>query len=202
MKTLKPGLLSLLLLCAMPQFALASEGAFHGPTLKEHGYYLINFLVFAWLLYLIGKGRLAEFWAQRRKAIKEDIDKAAAEFESAATAEEHIRKLTEELSAEVERRREAAEQEARLLAERAAQHTAAEKTRLEELSRKAMEGVREDLVRQECRELALGSVMEAERRLLAGEVRIDQPAAMGAFFDLLSKLEPESLGRPGNTERS
>ncbi|WP_442874859.1 F0F1 ATP synthase subunit B [Desulfovibrio sp. Fe33] len=63
---------------AVSSVAFASEGGGHAlftaENLKDYGLRIVNFIIFAWLLYKFGGAKVKDFFVGRRDGIKKDLD--------------------------------------------------------------------------------------------------------------------------------
>ena len=112
------------LACLVPLEALASEG--HGFVLKEHGYYILDFLLLLIVLILVLRGPLKNFFQKRRNQLEEEIDEARRlQAEALEKLEEYQKRLAgvEEEVARIadQAKRDAEALKARLIAEGKAQ---------------------------------------------------------------------------------
>ena len=63
---------------AVSSVAFANEGGGHAlftaENVKDYGLRILNFLIFAWLLYKFGGAKVKDFFVGRRDGIKQDLD--------------------------------------------------------------------------------------------------------------------------------
>jgi F0F1-type ATP synthase membrane subunit b/b' len=186
MGRLTPILASLGLL-TLPSLALASAEA-HGASLKEQGYYLINFLVFAGLLWLLLKDRLAGAWATRRAGIKTELEQAALTLDQAHQREEEAQRLQRQLPEELASWQARETRELAAIEEVSARRLAKEQQRLEAAHRASQEFERRQQTRRLRARLALQTLDETERLLKAGLVPVDRVGQNQAFLNDLAQL--------------
>jgi F-type H+-transporting ATPase subunit b len=95
---------SILLLALLPALATAAEG--HAAPIGQIVYPLINFAIFAFLLYRFAIPGLRAYLLARRERLQRAIDEAAAEQTSAERALSDYRTRLERVAQETERIRE------------------------------------------------------------------------------------------------
>ena len=115
------------LLVLTPQVAVAAGGVQHGPPTQGQwvlmAFYLVNFLIFLWLIRKFTKAPLRDFLASRRKELveamaeatkaKAEADRVKKEYEAKAAGLEEARaELIEEIRGIAESEREHAIQSA------------------------------------------------------------------------------------------
>mgnify|MGYP002725682418 CR=1 FL=1 len=92
--------LVLLAVLSIPLPGFASGDTGHGPSLKQQVFYLINFLAFAWLIYVLAWDSLKKGFLGRREKIKASIDEGQTALNTAKAGEENAKQSLEMLAEE------------------------------------------------------------------------------------------------------
>jgi len=171
-------LLTALLVLLAPALALASGGGGgeggHGASLKEHGYYLINFLVFLGLLYVLAGDKIKAAVRDRSRSVGKEILEAGAILEQAREREEEAKSALDEIPARTTELQETFSAEGARLAETIQARTESEKNKIRSASLATAEAERISMRRTLSRELALRTLDEAEKRIVERKATTNQ----------------------------
>lgn len=96
---------SLMLAVAHPEFAFASGGAGHNPSIHDIVPFWVNFVIYIALMTVLLRKPIKNGWASRRNRIAEEVASATADMEAAERELAAVEALTKNLSQEQERAR-------------------------------------------------------------------------------------------------
>ncbi|MBM4373209.1 MAG: ATP synthase F0 subunit B [Deltaproteobacteria bacterium] len=194
MRTLPPAVPSVVLasLVLLPALAFAGgEGGGHGATLKEHGYSLVNFLVFVGLLYLLAGERIRAAVRDRSRAVGADLRDAGAAMDQATAREAAARDALEGLPGRSREIEEAFIAEGERLARTVAERIDAETAKLRRAAEATLIAERAATQRTLARELARRTLDQTEALLEAGRNSLPQDRL---FQDFVVSLEQDAPG--------
>jgi len=174
-----PILLAALLLLAGGEAAFGGDG--HGASLKEHGYYLVNFLVFLGLVYVLAGDRIKAAVRARSKTVGEEIREAGAVLDDAHLREEEAKVALDAMPAREEEIGKKYAAEGDRLAEAILVRTGQEKLKLREAAEATAEAERTAVRRALSRELAEMTLDEAERLIKACRITMDEGRLFEGF---------------------
>ena len=151
---------------ALPALALAgAEG--HGASLKVHGYYLINFVVFLGLLYVLAGDKIKAAVRDRSRTVRSEISAAGDALTAARRRENEAKAAFEDMPARTEEIQKTFTAEGAHLAETIRARTANERSKIEATARVTAEAERTAMQRALTRKLAELTLDEAERLIAA-----------------------------------
>jgi len=146
--------------------ALASEGGHEtGFSLKEHGFYIFNFLVFVGLLVYFGRKPVAALLASRAVAFKSRLDAAREHGEKAERELAEVREKARNAATEKAALARRLEDEGRVLKESILSRAREEQVRIKAVAATTLESEKARLERGMQTELALAALDLAEKRL-------------------------------------
>jgi len=96
---------SLTLAVAVSDFAFASGGAGHQPSIHDIVPFWVNFVIYIALMTVLLRKPIKNGWASRRNRIAEEVASATADMEAAGRELAAVEALTKNLSQEQERAR-------------------------------------------------------------------------------------------------
>ena len=165
---------------ALPALALASaEG--HGASLKVHGYYLINFVVFLGLLYVLAGDKIKAALRDRSRAVGSEITAAGDAFTAARGRENEAKAAFEDMPERTEKIQKTFTAEGARLTETIRTRTAGERSKIEATARVTAEAERTAMQRALTRELAKLTLDEAERLIAAKQGTMNHDRLFGDF---------------------
>ncbi len=188
-----------LLVLLPPALALAGGGGggegghagAHGASLKEHGYYLINFLVFIGLLYVLAGDSIKTAIRERSRSVGKEILEAGAALDVARGREEEAKTALDGMPARTEEIQETFAAEGARLAETIKTRTETEAVKIRNASKATADAEQTTMRRTLSRELA-------EKTLNAAEKLIeDRKATMSRdqlFDGFIAGLDAEAKG--------
>jgi F0F1-type ATP synthase membrane subunit b/b' len=164
----------------------------HGFSLKEHGFYLLNFILFVWLLVRFGRAPLSRALNDRADRIEKRMKEAAGEFETASGRLETARRkqagLAEERAAMLRRM----EEEGQRLSESVARRVDTEKARITSSTKLAFENEKARLEKALQAEIAAAALDKAENDLEGQWRRLEHARLVREFVaGIESRPTPE-----------
>jgi F-type H+-transporting ATPase subunit b len=183
-----------LIALSVPAIALASsEGGAggHGASLKAQGFYLINFIVFLWLLKVAIWDKLQEAMASRSDAIKESIEVGQLAAQEAMIREDEAKARLETMPQEVGKLEQSFKTQGQNLANTIADRTKVEEEKIRASAKAASEGETQANARIMTKELAKLTLDKAEDIIRRNKGRLDQEALFAGFVNNL-KTEAEA----------
>jgi len=165
----------------------------HGASLKEHGYYLVNFLVFLGLVYALTGDSIRAAVRDRSRTTGREIREAGAVLDEARRREEEAKTSLNALPAREQEIEETFAAEGARLAETIETRTEREKTKLRDAAQATVEAERTSMRRALSRELAEMTLNEAERLMETRRGAMDQDRLFDGFIaGLAARGEGES----------
>ncbi|MFH1531410.1 MAG: hypothetical protein ABIK09_11845 [Pseudomonadota bacterium] len=186
----RPGLMiSMVLLTLLPPaLALASgggesgQGGGHGASLKVHGYYLINFLVFLGLLYVLAGDKIKAAFRNRSRAVGKEIREAGEVLGQAREREEGAKGALDGIPARIDEIRGTFSAEGARLAETIRARTESETVKIRTASQATAAAEATTMRRTLSRELAERTLDEAEQRIEARKATMNQDRLFEDFI--------------------
>jgi F-type H+-transporting ATPase subunit b len=180
-----------LLVLLVPALALASgggggegggHGGAHGASLKEHGYYLVNFLVFLGLLYVLAGDKIKAAVRDRSRAVGKDILEAGAALDAAHGREDEAKVLLDEMPARVAEIQETFTADGARLAAAIQARTETEKQKIHRAAETTVEAERATMRRGLSRELAEMTLTQAETLIEGRRAGLNQDRLCEGFI--------------------
>ncbi len=172
--------------------ALASGGGGHGFALKEHGFYVINFVIFLGIVVLFARKPIGKGLRERAEAFSRRLDGARLKYEETQARLADAQQKTDGLEAEkaglLQRMREDALRQKETIAEK----TLAEGKKIRATTSNALDNEKNRLDRRFRADLALASLGRAEE--LVAEQWKSLPH--GAYVEQFA----EALGEQSTTD--
>jgi len=153
--------------------ALGSEGGggeFHGFSLKEHGYYILNFVLFVGLLVLLVREPLRKTLKERSDRFARSLDEARVRFETAESALREAQGKIAGLEAEKQQLEKRLEEEAEQVRKGVEERAASEAEKVKRLALAALANEKARMEKQLKRELAMEALHLVEVGI-AGKVK-------------------------------
>ncbi len=179
-------LLGALFVLLTPALTLASGGGGgeggHGASLKIHGYYLINFLVFLGLIYVLAGDKIKAAVRDRSRSVGKEILEAGAVYTEARQREEEAKTALDETPARTEEIQETFSAEGARLVETIQARTESEKVKILSASQAAAEAERIAMRRTLSRELAERTLDEAQKLIEARKSTMNQDRLFEGFI--------------------
>ena len=169
---------------ALPALALAGGaegGSAHGASLKHHGYYLINFVVFLGLLYMLAGDKIKAALRDRSRAVGAEITAAGDALTVAKGREDEAKAAFEDMPSRTEEIQKTFAAEGAHLAETIQARTATERSKIEAAARVTAEAERTAMQRTLTRELAELTLDEAERLIAAKQSTMNHDRLFSGF---------------------
>jgi len=179
-----------LLVLLPPALALAGGGGGgegghaggHGASLKEHGYYLINFLVFLGLLYVLAGDSIKTAIRERSRSVGKEILEAGAALDVARGREEEAKTALDGMPARADEIQKTFAAEGARLAETIKGRTETEAVKIRNASKATAEAERTSMRRTLSRELAEKTLNEAEKLIEARKATMKQDQLFEGFI--------------------
>lgn len=175
--------------------ALASGGG-HGFSLKEHGFYIINFLLFFGALGYLLRTPLKNALAKRSDTFKDRLDAASLELEQASKALAQAEENTECLEEEKLAVSQKLQSESARLQQMVEERIVTELKKVKDSSVVALEGEKTRLEKRFTTEVALAALKGAEERLQAASDTLDHKQLVDSFVAGVAGLGSDKGGRP------
>lgn len=200
MRTRTGFILSTTLLVLLPQaLALASgagggeggHGGGHGASLKEHGYYLINFLVFLGLVYVLAGDKIKAAIRDRSRSVGKEISDAGAVLGEARHREDLAKSALDEMPTRTEEIQNTFSADGTRLAEAIQARTESEREKIHATSRATAAAEAIGMRRALSRELAERTLDEATRLIEARAGSMNQDRLFEGF---IAGLESQRKG--------
>ncbi len=173
--------LLVLLLVLWSSAALASESGGHGFSLKVHGFYLLNFIVFVWLIVKFTKKPFKETLAKRSDDFQFRVAEARAEVTEARELLDVATRKAERAEVEGQDLKKRLEEDGVALKARIIERGQAEALKLERSAQMSLESEKKRISARLEREIALGALDAAEATLVARKGTLPQDAFVGQF---------------------
>lgn len=178
-----------LLVLLAPALALAGgggegggHGGGHGASLKEHGYYLVNFLVFLGLLYVLAGDKIKAAVRDRSRSVGKEILEAGAALQAARSREDAAKAALDGMPARTEEIQDTFAAEGARLAETIQARTEAEKVKIHRAAEATAEAERASMRRGLSRELAEKTLDQAEVLIEARRAAMNQDQLFEGFI--------------------
>jgi F-type H+-transporting ATPase subunit b len=189
--------LALVAVAAFGGVALASGGeGGHGFSLKEHGYHIINFVLFVALLVFFLARPLARFLAERSDQFARRLAEAQEQEAKAATRLQDMKGKVEtmelEAAALLQRLSREGAQQAQAIAERAAE----EARKIQASALTALENEKRRAEKKFQRDVGLAALAAAEERLKAGWRTFRHERYLAAFVEGVGQTGPAGAEGP------
>jgi F-type H+-transporting ATPase subunit b len=201
MRTRTGLMISMVLLVLLPPaLALAGgggggeggHGGGHGASLKEHGYYLINFLVFLGLLYVLAGDSIKAAVRERSRSVGKEILEAGEALDAARGREEEAKTALDGVPARTEEIQETFAAEGARLAQLIKARTETETVKIRNASKATAEAEHTTMRRTLSRELAEKTLNEAEKLIEARTATMNRDQLFDDFIGgLAARAEGE-----------
>ena len=175
---------------ALPAVALASADG-HGASLKVHGYYLINFVVFLGLVYMLAGDKIKAALRDKSRAVGSEITEAGEALTAAKGREETAKAAFEDMPARTEEIQSTFTAEGDRLAETIRTRTTNERSKIKATAQVTAEAERTAMQRTLTRELAELTLDEAERLIAAKQGTMNHDRLFGDFVAGLNAAQGE-----------
>lgn len=182
-----------LLSSAAPAFA--SGGGGHGFALKEHGFYVLNFIIFMGILVIFARKPLAKGLRDRAEAFSKRLDAARQKYEETQArltdAQGKSAGLDEEKAGLLQRMQEDAVRQKESIAEKSLE----EGKKIRAAARNALENEKSRLDRRFRADLALASLGRAEELLAEQWKTLPHGAYVEQFAEALGEQSTTDGGQ-------
>jgi F0F1-type ATP synthase membrane subunit b/b' len=175
--------------------ALAAGDGGHGFALKEHGFYILNFVIFMGILVWMGRAPLRVLLAERSERFSRRLDAAREQFEATQARLTDARQRLDGLEGEKQSLLTRVEEEGTRLEQAIAQRTEVEEQKLRDGAKAALENETQRLEKAFQAELALASLERATRRLESEWRQLPQARFVASFTEELERLDSQAGGR-------
>jgi F0F1-type ATP synthase membrane subunit b/b' len=175
--------------------ALAAGDGGHGFALKEHGFYILNFVIFMGILVWMGRAPLRVLLAERSERFSRRLDAAREQFEATQARLTDARQRLDGLEGEKQSLLTRVEEEGTRLEQAIAQRTEVEEQKLRDGAKAALENEKQRLEKAFQAELALASLERATRRLESEWRQLPQARFVASFTEELERLDSQAGGR-------
>lgn len=167
--------------------ALAGGDGGHGFALKEHGFYILNFLIFMGILVGFARKPIKEGLANRADEFAHRLDKAREEFEATQSRLEEARTKVDMADVEGAALMARVEEESEQLKASIAAKTDEEEKKVRAGARAALENEKKRLERRFQGDLALAALGQAETELESRWQSLPHAQFVEQFADALAK---------------
>ena len=138
------------------------HGGGHGASLKEHGYYLINFLVFLGLVYILAGDKIKAAVRDRSRSVGKEIRDAGAILDGARQREDAAKTVLDGMPARAEEIQQTFDAEGARLAQNIQARSETEKAKILSASHATADAEHVAMRRTLAKELAAKTLDEAE----------------------------------------
>jgi F0F1-type ATP synthase membrane subunit b/b' len=176
-----------LALCLLAEPAFASGGGGHGFVLKEHGFYIVNFIIFVGILVLFARKPLQAQLGERADTFAQRLERARADFEATQSRLAEARNKVELADVEAAALLARVEQEADRLKATIQERTVLEEKKLRAGAMAALENEKRRLDRRFQAELALTALTQAEATLKQDWQGLPHQDYVAEFADALAR---------------
>ena len=171
----------MLLLVLWSSAALASESGGHGFSLKVHGFYLLNFIIFAWLIVKFTRKPFKEAMEKRSDDFQSRVAEARSEVTEARDLLDAATLKAERAEVEGQELKKRLEEDGVVLKAKIIERGQAEASKLERSAQMSLETEKKRVSARLEREIAMGALDAAEAALVARKGTLPQNAFVGQF---------------------
>jgi F-type H+-transporting ATPase subunit b len=152
-------------LLLLPSMALAGGGGGHGFALKEHGFYVLNFIIFVGLLVFVARKPIGNMMKERSEGFARRLNEARAKHAETTANLEKARQKVELLDMETMALLQRLEAEGRKLQQNIEERAGVEEEKIRAGARTALDNEQSRLEKEFQAEVALESLKLAEDRI-------------------------------------
>jgi len=145
--------LKLILLMALPLSIFANESSAEGGT--DFWWRLVNFIIFAIIIYRLVAGKVVEFFKNRERGIADELSSIQEKLKEAKAKKEEALKSANEAVEKAAELKETAKKEAELITQKILQHSELEKEMIEKSFEQKVE-----IERKKMKESVVSEVVE------------------------------------------
>jgi F0F1-type ATP synthase membrane subunit b/b' len=179
---------SLTLALAHSDFAFASGGAGHQPSIHDIVPFWVNFVIYIALMTVLLRKPIKNGWASRRSRIAEEVASATADMEAAERELAAVEALTKNLSHEQERARVEVLKQGELESNSIVSAAKEKATRLASSARDLLEGESRSAQAHFRAALVAKAVELSKSKFQSGELAARQSQYVDAAIDRAKKL--------------